>query len=68
MILLPPHLYNQYLAFCTKSGIKDSEHADYLKWLRYFLDFCEKYHVAGEETQRSELFLSKLRPSPLDLD
>ena len=61
MILLPPHLYNQYQVFCITSGIKDSERADYLKWLRYFLDFCEKYHVAGEETPRSELFLSKLQ-------
>jgi integron integrase len=61
MILLPPHLYKRYQACCIKSGIRDSERADYVKWLRYFLDFCEKYHVAGEVTPRSELFLSKLQ-------
>lgn len=61
MILLPPHLYKQYLAYCIKSGVKDYECADYLKWLRYFLDFCEKYHVAGDESQRGTLFIDKLR-------
>lgn len=61
MILLPPHLYKQYLTCCIRSGVKDNERADYVKWLRYFLDFCEKYHVAGEESQRGILFIGKLR-------
>lgn len=61
MILLPPHLYKQYLAYCIKNGVKDDDRADYVKWLRYFLDFCEKYHVTDEESQRGILFIGKLR-------
>jgi integron integrase len=61
MILLPSHLFNQYRSYCAKNGVKDSEIADYLKWLRYFLDFCEKYEVAGDEPERTRLFLSKLQ-------
>lgn len=61
MIFLPPHLFNQYRSYCASSGVKDSEVADYLKWLRYFLDFCEKYQVAGEEPERTRLFLNKLQ-------
>ena len=61
MILLPPHLYKQYQTFCANCGVQDSDHADYLKWLRYFLDFCEKYHVVGSEEQRNRLFLDKLQ-------
>ncbi|RNC64431.1 MAG: integron integrase, partial [Desulfuromonadales bacterium] len=38
-----------------------ARYTDYLKWLRYFLDFCEKYHVAGSESERIDLFLNKLQ-------
>ncbi len=61
MILLPPHLYKQYRLFCTGKGISDNEFADHLKWLRYFLDFCEKYQIRGNDTDRLELFLDKLQ-------
>ncbi len=52
MIMLPHHLYNQYQEWCTKSRVAAGDLIDYVKWLRYFLDFCEKYHVSGEEAQR----------------
>lgn len=61
MILLPPHLYKQYRAFCADSGVKEDDLAEFLKWLRYFFDFCEKYEVSGDEKQRSRLFLEKLQ-------
>jgi len=60
MILLPPHLYNQYQAFCINSSVKDNVRADYAKWLRYFLDYCEKYNVTGDDTLRIQMFLRKL--------
>jgi len=61
MILLPPHLFRQYRSFCANRGVKDVDCADYLKWLRYFLDFCEKYQVTGDDPERSHLFLNKLQ-------
>ena len=61
MILLPTHLFKQYRAYCANSNVNDGDFADYLKWLRYFLDFCEKYQVAGDEASRSNLFLNKLQ-------
>uniref|UniRef100_A0A831U0X3 Integron integrase n=1 Tax=Geobacter metallireducens TaxID=28232 RepID=A0A831U0X3_GEOME len=61
MILLPHHLFRQYRSFCNNCGITDGDFADYLKWLRYFLDFCEKYRVAGTESARIDLFLNKLQ-------
>lgn len=60
MILLPQHLYDQYQVFCIKSDVNDNERADYGKWLRYFLDYCEKYHVTGDDTERIQMFLRKL--------
>ncbi|RII25217.1 MAG: integron integrase [Geobacter sp.] len=61
MIRLPPHLYKQYREFCVKSSIKNCDLTDYMMWLRYFLDFCEKYQVAGDEEQKTCLFLDKLQ-------
>ncbi len=61
MIQLPPHLFRQFRVFCIDNGVIESEFADYLKWLRYFLDFCEKYHVSGDDAVRTRSFLDKLR-------
>jgi hypothetical protein len=61
MIALPPHLINQYRTFCTRNGVSERVFADYVKWIRYFLDFCEKYQVAGEEGARTARFLAKLQ-------
>ncbi len=61
MIQLPPHLLKQYRSFCADNGVSDNEFADHLKWLRYFLDFCEKYQISGDDAQRIDSFLDKLR-------
>ena len=61
MIQLPPHLYRQYRLFCADKGVNDNEFSDYLKWVRYFLDFCEKYQITGDDAERTGLFLDKLR-------
>jgi integrase-like protein len=61
MILLPPHLLNQYRSFCSRSAVVESALVDHVKWLRYFLDFCEKYQIVGDESERTRQFLEKLR-------
>jgi integron integrase len=61
MVQLPGHLVSNYRAYCSQNEIKDIDHADYLKWLRYFFDFCEKYCVTGDEEVRVRLFLDKLQ-------
>ena len=33
----------------------------YLKWIRYYLDFCAKYHMEDSSAERIRLFLGKLR-------
>lgn len=61
MILLPSNLIKRYQAYCHGCGIKDTERADHLKWLRFFLDFSEKYQVAGDNDERIRKFLDKLK-------
>jgi len=56
MILLPGHLVANYQTYCRRCGVSDTDRAEYLKWLRFFLDFSEKYHVTGEDSQRISLF------------
>lgn len=61
MILLPPHLYKQYHAYCSNSGMSDGDFNHHIKWLRYFLDYCEKYKVTGDDAERLQSFLHKLQ-------
>jgi integron integrase len=42
-------------------GIKNELLPDYLKWLRFFLDFCEKYKIEGVDTGRLRRFIQKLK-------
>lgn len=60
MISLPPHLISQYRTFCLLNGVPEGKFPDYLKWVRYFLDYCEKYQVTGDEGNRTGRFLTKL--------
>lgn len=54
MILLPPHIFKQYRSYCAGNGVNGNEFADYLKWLRYFLDFC---CADGQESKKPAGFL-----------
>lgn len=61
MILLPKTLFRAYLDLVKKNGVPADFHSEYVKWLRYYLDFCEKYIVTIDESERLRLFLGKLR-------
>ena len=41
-------------------GLSRSEVLDYLKWLRYYLDFCAKYNDPPRDSDSLPLFLQKL--------
>ena len=61
MIQLPGHLVVRYQAYCRGCGINDSDRANYLKWLSFFLDYSEKYQITGEVETRILKFLNKLQ-------
>lgn len=61
MLLVPRSLYAQYAAHLKLRGIPVARHAEYKKWLRYFLDFCNKYAPPGSNSQQVRLFCEKLR-------
>lgn len=61
MIQLPEQIVSSYHSHLIKRRVVEEDFADYLKWLRFFHDFCEKYHVSGDESHRVRSFLDKLR-------
>ncbi len=61
MILVPKAVFTQYLDFLKKNNVPTGDHAEYVKWLRYYLDFCAKYVTTVDESERLQLFARKLR-------
>ena len=64
MLRIPPALLTQYSLYLAEKSVPDQWHPSYSKWLRYYLDFCHKYHfesASPRSKQRSlPAFLRKL--------
>ena len=56
MINLPPHLAARYTHFLTANCIELSHHRVYLKWLRYYNEFCTKYSFKCSEADSLSAF------------
>lgn len=61
MIQISPQLYSQYTAFIGQKGVQPSRQQYYLKWLRYYLDFCHKYNFQHDVKESLTAFVRKLR-------
>ena len=61
MILIPKAAYAQYLNCLKRNNVAADHFQEYVKWLRYFLDFCDKHVIVHEKSERVRLFLEKLR-------
>ncbi len=61
MIPVPKVVFSQYEALLKEREIPPASHADYKKWLRYYLDFCSKYAELAIKSEQMRLFLKKLR-------
>ena len=47
-------------ALLVKKAIPEKCHNDYRKWLRYYVDFCHKYHFHESERESLPHFIKKL--------
>ena len=61
MLLIPNEVFNRYLAYISKRGISTVHQGQYKKWLRYYLDFCDKYPVPAANSDLVRLFCEKLQ-------
>lgn len=56
MLLIPNAVLTSYIEHLNKRGVATDRHGDYKKWLRYFLDFCDKYPVPESKSEHVRLF------------
>ena len=61
MKTIPPALVPQYKALLNQNGISNKYQHHYLKWLRYYLDFCYKYKFDDSNLQSLPSFIGKLK-------
>lgn len=58
---VPSQLVTAYQMSLGSRGVKSELRPDYLKWLRFFLGFCEKHKIEGDESDRLRQFITKLK-------
>ena len=61
MLLIPNSVFIRYVAHLSNQGVNETLHGEYKKWLRFYLDFCDKYPVPDEQSERMRLFMEKLQ-------
>ena len=60
MIRMPEELVRKYKAVLTETRIAPEERCEYLKWLRFYLDFCRKYGHGYANRASLQPFVEKL--------
>ena len=58
---IPAALNIQFDALLVKKKIPQRSHSHYLKWLRYYLDFCQKFRFSESNPQTLPEFIRKLQ-------
>ena len=61
MLPIPPRLEAQFEDHLRKNGVPKQNHGLFKKWLRYYLDFCDKYQFPATRKESLPEFLGKLR-------
>ncbi len=58
---IPNDILSKFEAVLKRRSVPLSRHADYRKWLRYYLDFRSKYPLPASRSEQVRLFIQKLR-------
>jgi site-specific recombinase XerD len=61
MQLIPDDILAQYEAALKTRAVPVFRHAEYRKWLRYYLDFRSKYPLPDSQSGQVRAFIEKLR-------
>ena len=61
MLRIPNVVFTEYVAHLNIRKISPARFAEYKKWLRYCLDFCDKYPGPTSKAERVRLFCEKLK-------
>jgi len=60
MLNVPFETIKAYQSFLVERSVPDSDRAQYQKWVRYYLDFCHKYHFDKIRKESFSSFRQKL--------
>jgi hypothetical protein len=60
MLPVPPHLETQFEDRLRRSAVPKMAHGSNKNWLRYYLDFCERYRFPAQHRESLFEFLRKL--------
>jgi len=60
MLKLPEKINQPFQKFLNNKGLSDKDRSFYNKWLRFYWDFCQKYHHHAFDQNSQSLFLTKL--------
>ncbi len=58
---VPKDLQTKFQDFLLKKSIPLQYHSHYSKWLRFYMDFCQKYNHLKSDRKSLSFFLQKLR-------
>jgi len=61
MLTLPAELTRRYETLLTQQAVAGHHRPHYLKWLRYYWDFCHKYDLEPADPNSFPAFAAKLR-------
>ena len=61
MLLVPDNLKGSFTQLLVEQQVAAYEHRYYHKWLRFYLDFCNKYKKSSRISQSLDAFTQKLR-------
>ena len=61
MITISAQFLCQFTTFISHKGISSREQSYYVKWIRFYLDFCHKYNFNMEADKSLPAFMGKLR-------
>jgi hypothetical protein len=60
MLTIPSALRAQFEGLPRNRMVPDNAQSSYPKWLRFYLDFCWKYHLSHAQKESLAQFLRKL--------
>jgi len=61
MLTIPSALQSKYEQLLRNKAIPNNLFGLYKKWLRYYLDFCQKYHLSDIDKNSLPHFINKLK-------
>jgi integron integrase len=60
-LVIPQNISIKFNPILTQKKIPKSEHSNFRKWLRYYFDFCRKYHYTDSKRESLPHFIKKLQ-------